>query len=168
MSRKPIKSINWAALIERIPESEKNVLATFRAKSDQYLRRMLANPEAPPKIDWAFYRKSVATPGLVDKFQKEYESLSIPYPADKYTADIDNEAKQMEQKIDAFCENADQQIKELQSKVDYIKGLIPFSEMTMEDYKDLYPDHAFNPDKPTMWPHESEDQEENKDEKSGH
>lgn len=41
MSRKAIKTINWAALAERIPESEKTTLAAFRAKSEQYLRRLV-------------------------------------------------------------------------------------------------------------------------------
>ena len=55
---------------------------------------MMANPEALPKIDWTYYKKVVLTPGLVDKFQKEYESLSIPYPPDNYTAEIEKEKQQ--------------------------------------------------------------------------
>lgn len=55
----------------------------------------MANPESAPKIDWAYYKKTVVTPGLVDKFQKEYEAISIPYPADKYTAEIDVQKQDM-------------------------------------------------------------------------
>lgn len=39
MSRKAIKAINWAALAEKIPPSEKTAFAAFKAKSDQHLRR---------------------------------------------------------------------------------------------------------------------------------
>lgn len=56
---------------------------------------MVANPESPPKIDWSYYKKNVTTPGLVDQFQKQYDALSIPYPADKYTAEIESEEKQV-------------------------------------------------------------------------
>lgn len=56
---------------------------------------MAALPEDVPKIDWTYYKKSIVTPGLVEKFQKEYEALSIPYPVDKYTAEIESEEKQL-------------------------------------------------------------------------
>lgn len=52
-------------------------------------RRVLANPEKPPAIDWATYKAKIAIPGLVDAFQKEYESLQIAYPADKVTPLVD-------------------------------------------------------------------------------
>lgn len=39
MSRRAIKAINWAALAERIPETERNAFAAFKTKSDQHLRR---------------------------------------------------------------------------------------------------------------------------------
>lgn len=50
-------------------------------------------PETSPKIDWAMYKQSIPSAGLVDKFQKEYESLTIPYPPDNYTSKIDETAK---------------------------------------------------------------------------
>lgn len=56
---------------------------------------MNANPEAPPKIDWAYYKKNIMVAGLVDKFQKEYESFSIPYPVDKYTSEVETQEKSL-------------------------------------------------------------------------
>ncbi|KZC13747.1 PREDICTED: ATP synthase subunit d, mitochondrial-like [Dufourea novaeangliae] len=156
MSRRAIKSINWAALLERLPESEKNVYVTFRAKSDQYLRRMTANPESPPKIDWSYYKRTITTPGLVDKFQKEYEALSIPYPADKYTADIESEEKETLKQIDNFVQEANQMIENAKIEIEKIQQLLPYSEMTLEDFRDIHPEEAINPDKPTAWPHTPE------------
>lgn len=54
---------------------------------------MAANPETPPKIDWVYYKKNITLPGLVDKFQKEYESFAVPYPADKYTSQLETQEK---------------------------------------------------------------------------
>ncbi|XP_076175271.1 ATP synthase subunit d, mitochondrial [Ptiloglossa arizonensis] len=158
MSRNAIKSINWAAISERIAETEKNSLAAFKAKSDQYLRRMAALPEDVPKIDWTYYKKSIVTPGLVEKFQKEYEALSIPYPVDKYTAEIESEEKQLSQNVEQFCRETDQRIEDSRKEIERIKGLLPIEEMTMEDFRDAYPELAFNPEKPTTWPHDPEDQ----------
>lgn len=55
---------------------------------------MQAYPEAAPKLDWVFYKQHVPVAGLVDKFQKEYESMNVPYPADNYSANIDTMAEQ--------------------------------------------------------------------------
>lgn len=56
---------------------------------------MNAYPEAASKIDWGFYKKNIALPGLVDKFQKEYEAFSVPYPADKYTSLVEDKEKEL-------------------------------------------------------------------------
>lgn len=57
--------------------------------------RMVASPEAPPKIDWAYYKKNIPIAGLVDKFQKEYDAFKVPYPTDKYTSLIETHEKQV-------------------------------------------------------------------------
>lgn len=54
---------------------------------------MNANPETPPKIDWAYYKKNIAQPALIDKLQKEYESFKVPYPVDKYTSLVEVQEK---------------------------------------------------------------------------
>ncbi|XP_076625684.1 ATP synthase subunit d, mitochondrial [Colletes latitarsis] len=158
MSRRAIKAINWTPLVERIPESEKTTLAAFKAKSDQFLRRMTANPEAAPKLDWAYYKRTITTPGLVDKFQKEYESLTIPYPPDNYTAKIEAKEKETLVKVQEYLDYAAENISKSQQEIERIKGLLPFAEMTLEDFRDMYPESALNPDKPTMWPHTPETQ----------
>lgn len=41
----------------------------------------------------------------------------------------------------------------------HLASLLPFDQMTMEDFRDSYPDIALDPiNKPTFWPHEPEDQ----------
>jgi len=55
---------------------------------------VLANPESPPKIDFAFYKKKVPVAGLVDNFQKQYEALKVPYPADTVSSQIAAQEKE--------------------------------------------------------------------------
>ncbi|KMQ97682.1 atp synthase subunit mitochondrial [Lasius niger] len=168
MSRKAIKAINWAALAERIPEAEKTAFSVFKAKSDQHLRRMTANPETPPKIDWAYYKKNIALSGLVDKFQKEYESFTVPYPADKYTSQIEAQEKELLAEIEQFIKESNGRIDTASKEAERVKSLLPFSEMTMEDFRDFCPDQALNPDKPTVWPHIPEVQPENEKGRPSH
>lgn len=41
----------------------------------------------------------------------------------------------------------------------HINSLIPYDQMTMEDYYDAFPDKALDPiNRPTYWPHTEEDQ----------
>ena len=56
---------------------------------------MIANPEVPPKIDWTYYKAKVPVPGMVDTFQKAYESMQIPYPQDTATPLIDAQDKEV-------------------------------------------------------------------------
>ncbi|CAD1480612.1 unnamed protein product, partial [Heterotrigona itama] len=159
MSRQAIKAINWAALAERVPEAEKAAYNAFKSNSDKYLQRMMANPEALPKIDWVYYKRVVTTPGLVDKFQKEYESLSIPYPPDNYTAEIEKEKQQAAKDIEDFIQKKNEEIKEIHKIINDINNMIPFSEMTMEDCVDLKLDGVMLPGRVSTWPHTEETQE---------
>ncbi|XP_015595318.1 ATP synthase subunit d, mitochondrial [Cephus cinctus] len=159
MSRRALTAINWAALAERVPEAEKPALAAFRAKSDQYLRRVQENPPEAPKIDWSFYQKNIPIAGMVEKFRKEYESLSIPYPADNYTKLVDAEAVEVEGNIKQFVQESNQRIEEYNTQISHLKSLIPFGQMTMEDFKDAYPEQALDPiNNPTFWPHDPDSQ----------
>ncbi|XP_066595815.1 ATP synthase subunit d, mitochondrial-like [Prorops nasuta] len=154
MSRQAIKAINWSAVAEKIVPEERTIFANFKAKSDTYLRQMQSYPESSPKIDWSFYSKTITAPGFVDKFKKEYESLSIPYPADKYSSLIDSQEKETKTAVEQFKKEADEVIASLRQEIEKINALLPYTEMTMEDFALAHPDIAWNPDKPTFWPHD--------------
>lgn len=154
MSRRAIKSINWAAIAERLTEAEKNNFVAFKAKADQHLRRMSANPESLPKIDWAFYKKNIASATLVDTFQKQYESISIPYPEDKYTSQIDAAEKQMNIEIEALIKKLHEHTEECKQNIEKLESIMPVSEMTLEEFAIHYPEDSLSPQHPTCWPHE--------------
>lgn len=152
-------SINWSALAERVPPTQKNNFIAFKARSDKYLRSVLANPDQSPKIDWAYYKNRVAVPGLVDSFQKSYEALKVPYPADNLTAQVEAQRKEILSDIEAFKRESEQRIAEHKKELERIKSLLPYDQMTLEDFKDAHPDLALDPiNKPTFWPHLPEDQ----------
>ncbi|KAF6203085.1 hypothetical protein GE061_003499 [Apolygus lucorum] len=144
-SKRPIlKAIEWAKLAERVPEGQKPKLASFRAKSDGYLRRVMANPEQAPKIDWAYYKKWVPIPGMVDTFQKQYESLQIPIPADTLTSSIDAQESQVKDAIAKFKSESNARIKSFKEEADRIAALLPYEQMTMEDFAEAHPELALD------------------------
>lgn len=152
-------SIEWAKIAERVPEAQKAKFLQFKAKSDSYLRRMMSNPENPPKIDWAFYKNKVPIPGMVDNFQKTYESMQIPYPKDTISSQIEAQEKEVKSQIAAFKQSSVSRIESYKAEIEHIKSLLPYNQMTLEDFADAHPEQALNPlKKPTFWPHNPEEQ----------
>lgn len=46
-----------------------------------------------------------------------------------------------------------------QKQIEETKAILPYDQMTMEDFKDAHPDIAIDPiNKPTFWPHNEEEQ----------
>lgn len=63
--------------------------------------------------------------------------------------------------IEEFIKKSNERIVESNKEIERVKSLLPFSEMTMEDFQDAYPEYAINPEKPTVWPHTPDVQPEN-------
>jgi F-type H+-transporting ATPase subunit d len=92
---------------------------------------------------------------MVDTFQKHYEALKIPYPADTVSSTIDAQKSEVEKEITNFISQSNSRIAEIETKIAHLKAMLPFEQMTMEDFKDAYPDQAIDPiNNPTFWPHE--------------
>ena len=152
-------SINWASLAERVPAEQRVNLTGFKAKSDGYLRRVLANPAEPPKIDWALYKKTVPVQGMVDTFQKQYEALKVPYPADTQSSKVEAQWAEIKKAIDAFVAASNANIAQFEKEIAETKSLLPYDQMTMEDFRDAYPEEALDPvNRPSFWPHNPEEQ----------
>lgn len=152
-------AIDWAALAERVPPHQKTNFNAFKTKSDLYMRAVLTNPENPPTIDWEHYKKVVPVKGLVDTFQKQYEALKVPYPEDTMSPELEAQAKEMKADVDAFIKGSQQRIAEHEKEIKRLKALLPFNQMTMEDYRDSYPELALDPiNRPSFWPHTPEEQ----------
>lgn len=152
-------SVNWSALAERVPPHQKGNFIAFKTRSDKYLRAVLANPEQSPKIDWSYYQKQVAVPGLVDAFRKQYESLKVPFPVDTVSPQVEELRKEITADIQQFKKESEARIAHHNSELDRINSLLPYDQMTLEDFKDAHPDLCLDPlNKPTFWPHFPEDQ----------
>ncbi|KAI5694683.1 hypothetical protein M8J76_009828 [Diaphorina citri] len=156
--------INWSELTSRLTDADRPNFNTFKAKYDGYLRKVSALPEAPPKIDWALYKNKIPVPGLVDQFQKQYEALQIPFPQDTETAKINEEERQTMAEIKKWIEESQVRIAGYKKEIEDEEALPPVSEMTMQEYCLAYPECSYDPEKPTFWPHDEENQITKEDE----
>ncbi|GFT86618.1 ATP synthase subunit d, mitochondrial [Nephila pilipes] len=147
-------SIDWAAFAERVPPNEKIKFQAFKAKVDGYTKKLMSYPEKQPTIDFASYRARLPHLAMVDEFEKQFKAVKISYPADKLTPLIDDQEKKVNEKIKLQKEIADLNCKYYEKQLQWWKNMMPFDEMTMDDYKDYFPDsdsHVY--DKPNFWPH---------------
>ncbi|XP_043188134.1 ATP synthase subunit d, mitochondrial-like [Amphibalanus amphitrite] len=154
-------AIDWAAFAKRVPENQKPMYLQFKAKSDGYLRRVLAQPESMPALDWAYYSSRVSAPGMVDQFKKQLAALSIPYPEDKgVSSQIDAQAKEAEKKVTQFVSESKARIAGYEAELAKWEVVPAFDQMTMEEFRDHFPDLALDPvNRPTFWPHTPEAQQ---------
>lgn len=151
-------TFNWAALAERVPPHQKTEYLAFKTKSDNYVRRMMANPEFPPAIDWQYYVNTVPIPGLVEDFKKKYESYQIPIPAaDAHYAQLAELEKSFTQDIAKFKSESSQRIAEYEEKVKKVKATIPYDQMTYEELAIYSPEIGWDPKKPFFYPEHLEE-----------
>lgn len=130
---------------------------------------VIANPETPPKINWDLYKKTVPVAGMVENFQKHYEALTIPFPADTMSAQIDQQKAAAQKEIEAYVSASNARVAEIEKSIAHLKSLLPFNQMTMEDYRDAFPDSALDPiNRPTFWPHTPDEQLENQPKEQEH
>jgi len=153
-------AIDWAKFAERIPDNQKSIFLAFRSKSEGYLRAVYSFPEAPSKIDFNTYRQRLPNPKMADEFEAKYKAIQIPYPKDTVSAEIDAQAKEGAAEVVAFKAESVKRIEAHRRQITEMEKTIPVAHMTMEDYYDAFPENAWNPEKPTYWPHTEEIQEE--------
>ncbi|BFZ03383.1 hypothetical protein BsWGS_06422 [Bradybaena similaris] len=148
-------AVDWARFAEVIPKAQIETLRNIKTKHDTFLNKVHQLPENLPKIDFATYKARLPDPTMADRFQKAYEALSVPYPVDK---------DHMMQKVEQEKENQDKEIRQfvttIQKDIDAnklflskIDTLPKYGDLTREAFNYYFPETAFNPQRPTIWPH---------------
>ena len=61
-------------------------------------------------------------------------------------------------KVKSFVDQSNQRIAKYEETLKRWATVLPFDQMTLEDYADAFPEQAWNPAKPTWWPHDADSQ----------
>ncbi|MCL4120483.1 UNVERIFIED_CONTAM: hypothetical protein GTU68_065657 [Idotea baltica] len=147
----------WAAFATRVQQiRNRNLLPLSQMRL--YVRKVASLPDALPQIHWDQYASRVAVPGMVNEFKKQYEALQISYPKDSYSPAIDSVQAKVMKEVKEFIVKSEETIAERKAELSKWEAMIPFTEMTLEEYAEAFPDQAINLDKPTMYPHTPESQ----------
>ncbi|XP_029456439.1 ATP synthase subunit d, mitochondrial isoform X2 [Rhinatrema bivittatum] len=127
--RVAVKAIDWVAFAERVPPNQKTMFNAFKNQSDAIAARLTSLPERPPAIDWDFYRKVIAKPGMVDEFEKKSKDAA------------------------AYVEDSKIRIIQYEKELKKFQNMIPFDQMTIEDLNEAFPETKLDKEKYPYWPH---------------
>ncbi|CAH0594240.1 unnamed protein product [Chrysodeixis includens] len=160
MAKRFVRStINWQELENRVPPEQKGKFFAFKDKAEHYYQRVMSNPPEVPKMDWERYKKTVPVPGLVEKFQREYKALTVPYPEDKYSIEVDKEWEALQPVIKKYLQEKQLHIDRATAEIKRIESLPKFEDMSLEVFFNVYPAEAMDfVKKPTFWPHTPDEQ----------
>ena len=120
------------------------------------MNRVLSNPEKPPEVDWNNYKANITNKDVVTKLEAAYKSLvqQVPYPQDTISSQIDDQAKQAKAEYKLLCQISNEKIKECEELQNKYKVMIPYGQMTNEDYALTFPDYVYSRKDPSIWPNE--------------
>ncbi|XP_032995162.1 ATP synthase subunit d, mitochondrial [Lacerta agilis] len=148
-----LKAVDWMAFAERVPPNQKPMFNALKTRSDTLAAKLASLPENPPTIDWAFYKTAIAEKGMVDEFEKKFKALKIPEPVDTQSAKIDAQEKEADKSAAAFIQASKQRIVEHEKELQKIRSMIPFEQMTVDDFQDAFPESRLDKEKYPYWPH---------------
>ncbi|XP_029918273.1 ATP synthase subunit d, mitochondrial-like [Myripristis murdjan] len=151
--RVALKAIDWVAFAERVPPNQKGMFNALKTRTDAISAKLASLPETPAAIDWSYYRKAVAAPGMVDEFEKKFKALKVPEPADTQTAAINTQESEANQSATVYVEASKTRIAQYEKELDKFKNMIPFDQMTIEDLNDVFPETKLDKVKHPYWPH---------------
>ncbi|GAB6025885.1 hypothetical protein CHUAL_011860 [Chamberlinius hualienensis] len=144
-------AIDWVAFADKVPADQKHFYQAFKTRADLYLRRVLAQPENPPAIDWTSYKKSLS-PAFVEQFEKQYAALKVPFPTENVTPQVDEQEREANKRTASFISASKERVSTLGKELERWNSMIPFEEMTLEELSEAIPGSVFDRNKPRMWP----------------
>ncbi|XP_061778752.1 ATP synthase subunit d, mitochondrial [Nerophis lumbriciformis] len=148
-----VKALDWVAFAERVPPNQKTMFNALKTRSDAISAKLTSLPESPPAIDWSYYRSAVAKAGLVDEFEKKFKAMQISAPIDTESSAIDAQEAKANIDATAHVESSKARVVELEKQLAKFTNMIPFDQMTVDDYTDTFPETKLDMVKYPYWPH---------------
>ncbi|XP_077379767.1 ATP synthase peripheral stalk subunit d, mitochondrial [Festucalex cinctus] len=148
-----LKAVDWVAFAERVPPNQKGMFNALKTRSDAISAKLTSLPESPAAIDWSYYKSAVAKAGMVDDFEKKFKALKIPEPVDTQTSAINTQEVEADKDAKAYVEASKARVAEYEAELDKFKNMIPFDQMTVQEFNEAFPETKLDMIKYPYWPH---------------
>lgn len=140
--QKVMKELDWEALGKAVVSDEgRRELNNLRRAYDDFRNVIETKFSLKPKpIDWDFYRARL-NPGIVDMFQKSYESLKIPKYEDTVTPEYKKKFDALMIKVAEQEETSRKEIAKCKENLKRIReDKEAFKTMTADEYFAKHPE----------------------------
>eukprot|EP00057_Strongylocentrotus_purpuratus_P034628 XP_795989.3 PREDICTED: ATP synthase subunit d, mitochondrial [Strongylocentrotus purpuratus] len=145
--------VDWAAFVERVPPNQKSQFNSLKGKFDALNVRMSQMQSKPPPQRAAYKKTVPCMAGLVDKFEKEFSALKVPYPADTQSDHINKQEKEMDVMAADFVKASNERIAKYTQEFNKLESMIPFEELTIEEFDEMFTEGKKMKEKYPWWPH---------------
>eukprot|EP00619_Florenciella_sp_RCC1007_P004387 CAMPEP_0205903328 /NCGR_PEP_ID=MMETSP1325-20131115/30_1 /ASSEMBLY_ACC=CAM_ASM_000708 /TAXON_ID=236786 /ORGANISM="Florenciella sp., Strain RCC1007" /LENGTH=168 /DNA_ID=CAMNT_0053268963 /DNA_START=37 /DNA_END=543 /DNA_ORIENTATION=+ len=134
------RSIDWSSLSTKLSsDSAKAEVSRLRATYGE-IQALANNYSGPPTpIDFAAYKAKISTPGLVDKFEAEYKTISFPKAVAEELAEIKEQHAAMLSEAEKSVEDSKARIVALTELVAAMESNQVGYQTTLEQLYELYP-----------------------------
>merc|ERR1711998_768114 len=135
--------LDWAALSSKVTsDAGKAELASLRAAYSDIVKAVDSAPESAPKIDWAKWKATIKTPGVVDGFEQAFSKLQVPEMQDTFSAEVDTKFAAAIEKAEGFAASSEARIKELEGELNTLNNRKNWSEVTVDEELEASPEIA--------------------------
>ena len=134
------KVFDWSKLSSSVPQEARAELAAFRARHEAARTACMSLPETPEPINWQYYQKNISKANFVDSFKKQFEAVSIPYPKDTTTEEVNKQEKEFESEALDVIKRSKLQAQELRKELEGILAQKSYQDMTIDEYLEDKPE----------------------------
>ena len=104
-------------------------------------------------IDWSTYKAKITNKDVVAKLEAAYKAVQVPYPKDTQTQAIDEQEKQATADYQTYVQISKAKIAEAEALAHKFRVMIPYGQMTMEDFSLTFPEWVYSRADPSVEPH---------------
>lgn len=105
------------------------------------------------EIDWSYYKSKVVNKDVVAKLEAAYKAVQVPYPKDTQSHLIDEQEKKAKADYELFVQISNDKIKQAEELAEKFRVMIPYPEMSCEDFALTFPEWVFSRADPSVAPH---------------
>lgn len=116
---------------------------------------MLSNPEKPADIDWSYYKSNIVNKDVVAQLEAAYKAVQVPYPKDTQSHLIDEQEKKAKADCEVFIEISNDKIKQAEELAQKFRVMIPYNDMTWDDFCLTFPNWVYSRKDPSIEPHKN-------------
>jgi len=129
-----VARLDWAALSSKVTsDAGKMELGALRATYSEIQKSVASAPSSTPSVDWAKWKSTIKTPGVVEGFEKAFAGVNVPQMEDSFSAEMDAKFATAISNAEGLAASSTARIAELEAQLDELDNAKNWSEVTVEE-----------------------------------